>query len=270
MILAIDIGGTKTLVAGCDAKTGKITSESRFATPQLYKDFLSELANNVAKITTEFTEVVVAVPAKLDRANGVAIAFGNLKWKNVSIQADIAKITNAPVAIENDANLAALSEANRIQPLPHRALYITISTGIGCGIIIDGKLDPEFLDSEGGSMIFEHNGKLQPWEQFASGKAIVAQFGKRASEIDDPKAWQQIAQWFAIGIVDLISVLEPDVIIIGGGVGSHFSKFGEYLHKDVKKLATAMITVPSIVQATAPEEAVIYGCITYAQQHPNG
>lgn len=267
MILAIDIGGTKTLVAVCDINTNTIVSQYRFETPKLYKDFINELANNVAKITTTFTEVVVAVPARLDRTAGLAIAFGNLPWKNVPIQADIAKIVGVPVVIENDANLAALSEANRLQPLPHRVLYLTISTGIGSGIVKDGKLDPEFLDSEAGNMIFEHNGRLQPWEHFASGKAIVAQFGKRASDIDDPEAWQQIARWLAVGIVDLVSVLDPDVIVIGGGVGSHFAKFSGYLRKDVSDLTTALVNVPEIVQAVAPEEAVIYGCIIYAQQN---
>ena len=146
MILAIDIGGTKTLVAPCD-NNGNPIEELRFPTPQKYTDFKAELAKNVDSLTSDFTVVVAAVPGKLDRKNGVAVAFGNLPWKNVPIQSDIAKITGKKVFIENDANLAGLSEANRIKPLPHRALYITFSTGIGTGIITDGKLDPDFLDS---------------------------------------------------------------------------------------------------------------------------
>lgn len=268
MVLAIDIGGTKTLVAPCD-DAGNPLQELRFPTPQKYTDFKTELAKTVASLTSDFTVVVAAVPGKLDRKNGVAIAFGNLPWKNVPIQADIAKITGKKVFIENDANLAGLSEANRITPLPHRALYITFSTGIGTGIITDGTLDPDFLDSEGGSMLFEHNGKLEPWEKFASGKAIVAKYGKRASELDDPVAWKEIAKWFAIGIVDLTSVLEPDIIIIGGGVGTHYKKYETYLKQYITDLTPVLVNTPKIVPAHAAEEAVIFGCAVLAKQHGN-
>lgn len=266
MILAIDIGGTKTLIAPCD-EAGNPIAEIKFETPQKYEDFKKQLAANVATITTEYTLVVAAVPGKLDRSKGVALTFGNLPWKNVPIQADIAKITNKKVLIENDANLAGLSEANRISPLPHRVLYVTFSTGIGTGIITDGVLDPDFLDSEGGNMLFEHNGKLEPWEKFASGKAIVAKYGKRASELDDPKAWKEIARWFAIGIIDLASVLEPDVVVIGGGVGTHFKKYSHFLKEDIRILTPKMVSLPKIIPAVAAEEAVIFGCAVLAKQH---
>jgi predicted NBD/HSP70 family sugar kinase len=266
MILAIDIGGTKTLIAPCD-NNGNPVSEVKFETPQKYEDFKKELAANVATITTEYNLVVAAVPGKLDRQKGTAITFGNLPWKNVPIQADIAKITNKKVLIENDANLAGLSEANRISPLPHRALYVTFSTGIGTGIVTNGVLDPEFLDSEGGNMLFEHNGKLEPWEKFASGKAIVAKYGKRASDLDDPEAWKDIAKWFAIGIIDLSSVLEPDVVIIGGGVGTHFKKYGHFLKEYIHTLTPKIVSPPKVIPAAAAEEAVIFGCAVLAKQH---
>jgi glucokinase len=266
MILAIDIGGTKTLIAPCD-DAGTPLQEIKFETPQKYEDFKKELAANIVAITTDYSLVVAAVPGKLDRAKGVALTFGNLPWKNVPIQADIAKITNKKVLIENDANLAGLSEANRISPPMHRVLYVTISTGIGTGIVTDGVLDPEFLDSEGGSMLFEHNGILEPWEKFASGKAIVAQYGKRASELDDPKAWQEIAKWFAIGIIDLSSVLEPDVVVIGGGVGTHFKKYGHFLKEYIHSLTPKIVSPPKVIPAVAPEEAVLFGCALLAKQH---
>ena len=265
MILTIDIGNTKTLNTPCD-DAGNPLEELRFPTPQKYVDFKKQLADTVASLTSDFTVVVAAVPGRLDRGNGLAIAFGNLPWRNVPIQSDIAKITGKKVYIENDANLAGLSEANRIAPLPHRALYITISTGIGTGIITDGRLDPDFLDSEGGNMLFEHNGKLELWEKFASGKAIVAKYGKRASELEDPSAWKEIAKWFAIGIVNLTSVLEPDIIIIGGGVGTHYKKYEHYLKQYISDLTPALADIPKMVPATAPEEAVIFGCAELAKQ----
>lgn len=267
MIIAIDIGGTKTLVACCKPD-GTIVSEQRFETPKNYKDFLHELTDAFAKIPLKDRTITsVAAPGKIDRSSGNVVAFGNLPWQNVPLQKDIARICGTKVLIENDANLAGLSETHRLSPLPHRALYITFSTGIGTGLVTDGYLDPDFLDSEGGNMLFEHEGKLQIWEKFASGKAIVAKYGKRASELNDPKAWREIAKCFAVGIVDLTAVLEPDIIIIGGGVGSHFKKFGDFLQQEVNTLTPPIVNKPPIVPAKAPEQAVVYGCVILAKQH---
>lgn len=267
MITAIDIGGTKTLVATCK-KDGTIVNQERFETPPIYKDFIAELSKRLAAIPEKDRGItVVAAPGKIDRKNGNGLHFGNLPWKNVPLAQDIHKVTNTTVLIENDANLAGLSEAHNVKPLPHRSLYITISTGIGTGLVTDGYLDPDFLDSEGGQMLFEHNGKLEPWEKFGSGKAIVAKYGKRASDLDDPKAWQDISRWFAIGIVDLTAVLEPDVIIIGGGVGTHFKKYEKFLKQHIDELTPAVVDKPKIIPAAHAEEAVIFGCIILANQH---
>ena len=115
--------------------------------------------------------------------------------------------------------------------------------------------------------MFEHEGTLQKWEHFASGKAIVAKYGKRAADIDDPEAWRSIAKNIAVGIYNLCSVLDPDHIVIGGGVGSHFAKFRDFLFADLRALADPQVTIPPITQAVQPEQAVINGCIIYAKQH---
>ena len=266
MILAIDIGGTKTLIAPCDDQ-GKPIEEIKFPTPQKYTDFKKEFAANVATITTDYNLVVAAAPGKIDRQKGIAIAFGNLPWKNVPLKQDLEKLTGKKVLLENDANLAALAATHSIQPLPHKSLYVTISTGIGTGFVVDGVLDPEFLDSEGGHMLIAYNGKLTDWEHIASGKAIVAKYGKRAADIDDPKLWNDIAKDFAIGIIDLAAVFDPDIVLIGGGVGTHFHKYEKFLKQHVKELLPPLVDMPKIVAAPNPEEAVIYGCVILAKQY---
>lgn len=267
MIIAIDIGGTKTLVAVCKTD-GTIVAEQRFETPKEYKNFLAQLKNAFSQLPLKDCSLtVVAAPGKINRQNGTVVEFGNLPWKNVPLKKDVSALSKTDVLLENDANLAGLSEAHNLKPQPHRVLYITFSTGIGTGLVTDGSLDPEFLDSEGGHMLFEHDGKLQMWEKFASGKAIVATYGKRASELNDPKAWQQIAKWFALGIVDLTAVLEPDIIVIGGGVGSHFAKFGSFLQAEVNNLTPPLVNKPPIVPAKAAEQAVVYGCVVLANQY---
>lgn len=267
MYLTIDIGGTKTLLARMQ-KSGKIEESFKFPTPRRYADFIKELEDNVVKITTKPWEVVcVAAPGKIDREAGVAIAFGNLPWRDVPLRADIRKFTKADVLIENDAKLAALSEARLLNPPQKKVIYLTVSTGIGGGTVVDRKLDPDLVDAEVGHMLFEREGKLVKWESFASGRAIVQRFGKLASEIDDPAIWKIIARDLAIGILDIAANIYPDTIVIGGGVGSHFHKYGKFLRAELKKYEDPMVKIPEVVQAKHPEEAVIYGCYEMIKDH---
>lgn len=264
MYLGIDIGGTKTLVASLD-DNGVIQEQFRFPTPRMYGDFIRNLEENVAKLSTnKFIAAGVGIPGKLDRKKGIAVAFGNLPWKNIPIRDDIQKIVQIPVVIENDANLAGLSEAMLLKQYK-KVLYVTISTGIGTGYIVDQKIDPELADSEGGHMLLEHDGKLRAWEDFASGRAIVARFGKRASEITDAKTWHIIAHNIALGLIDFIAMVGPEVIVLGGGVSSHYDKFGDYLQNYLKQFDNPLITLPEIRVAARPEQAVIYGCYDLAK-----
>jgi predicted NBD/HSP70 family sugar kinase len=264
MYLGIDIGGTKTLVASLD-RDGVIQEEFRFPTPKLYKDFLKKLAENVANLSTnKFIAAGVGAPGKIERKHGVGVAFGNLPWRGVNLGEDIKTIAKCPVVVENDANLAGLSEAMLIKQY-RKVLYVTISTGINTGFIVDQQIDPNLADSEAGHMMLEHNGKLEAWEDFASGRAIVKRFGKRASEITDKHTWQIIAHDIAVGLIDLIAVIEPEVIVLGGGVSSHFDKFGDYLQNYLKQYDNPMITLPEIRVAMRPEQAVVYGCYDLAK-----
>jgi glucokinase len=265
MYLGIDIGGTKTLVARLSDQ-GVIEESYKFPTPSLYRDLLKELAKIVVKMSTkDFRAVGVAIPGKVNRDKGVGHAFGRLTWRDVPVQHDIKAIVNSPVVIDNDANLAGLSEAMLI-PQYERVLYVTVSTGIGTGIITNQEIDPEFADSEGGEIMLEYKGKLQKWEDFASGKAIVSRFGKKASEITDPKIWEIIANDLSVGFFDLIAFMQPNAIVIGGGVGTYLDRFKKPLLEALKKLETPITPIPPIYRAQRPEEAVIYGCYDLAKK----
>lgn len=261
MYLAVDIGATKVLLA-VFTKAGKLIEQRKFPTPEEYEELVTVFQNEVNQLENhDFERAVVAVPGRLDRLHGIGVAFGNRPWRNIPIQHDFEQVLGAPVVIENDAKLAALSEAMLIKNDFNKVLYVTISTGISAGLIINGVIEPSLADSESGQMWFEHNGKLQQWEDFASGQAIVATYGKRASEITDPKAWVDIAHNIALGLMQLIAVIQPEVIVLGGGVGTHFAKFKAPLLKELKKYELPIVPIPPIVRAKHPEEAVIYGCL---------
>lgn len=266
MYLGIDIGGTKTLIA-LFSKVGEVKKQAKFPTPDKYSDFLIQLKNNLAEFDIEKTySTVVAVPGKLDRKKGIALAYGNLTWGEEAIADDVKRITKTRVLIENDANLAGLYEANKLKHKFNRVLYVTISTGIGSGFIINGIIDPNFADAEVGQILLEHDGKLQRWEDFASGKAITKMFNKKASEITDKAAWYLISRNIALGLIDLIATLTPEIIVIGGGVGANLFKFEDKLIEELKIFANDMITIPPIQIADKPEEAVIFGCYEFARK----
>ena len=265
MYLAVDIGGTKVLLAvfGDD---GKVIEEVKFPTPKDYGEFLEELKVQIAGLKEhDFSAAGVGVPGVLDRNKGVVLVLGNLPWHNEPIQTDIKRLAHCPVVIENDAKVAGLFEAINIKKSYKKVLYLTIGTGIGIAVVVDGIIDVSIGDSGGKDMMVEHGGKLQAWESFASGRAIVDRYGKKAKDITDPEAWKTIAHNLAVGILDLLALTSPDVVIMGGGVGAHYSKFSKLLVEDLKKFETPLLPIPPILQAQAPEEAVIYGCYELAR-----
>jgi predicted NBD/HSP70 family sugar kinase len=264
MYLGIDIGGTKTLVATLNNE-GAISERVKFPTPKIYPEFLKELAKAVATLSTkEFIAAGVAAPGRVDRDHGVVVAFGNLPWKDIPLKRDIQRIVHCPAVVDNDANLAGLSEA-MLLPQHDAVLYVTVSTGIGTGIITNREINPELADSEGGEILLEYKGRLQKWEDFASGRAIVKQFGKRASDIADAKTWKTISRNIAVGLFDLITFIQPDAVVLGGGVGTHFDEFDDYLLKELKKFETPITPIPPLYRAKRPEEAVVYGCYDLAK-----
>ncbi|HSD56030.1 MAG TPA: ROK family protein [Candidatus Saccharimonadales bacterium] len=264
MYLGIDIGGTKTLIASL-TNEGVVKERVKFPTPKKYTEFLKEVSTVVANMSTkDFVATGVAAPGRIDRESGIAEAFGNLPWEDVPIKKDLKKIVHSPVAVDNDANLAGLSEAMLLKQY-ERVLYVTISTGIGTGVITNQTIDPAFEDSEGGRILLEHKGKLQKWEDFASGRAIVKRFGKRASDINDAATWKIISKDIAVGLFDLITFAQPDAIVLGGGVCTHLSKFENFLEAELARFETPLTPIPPLFRAQRPEEAVIYGCYDLAK-----
>jgi len=265
MYLGIDIGGTKTLLA-CLDDNGVITEQIKFQTSQDYQDFLRDLEDNVANLSTKsFIACCVGAPGRLDRKNGIGIAMGNLPWQNVPLRDDIQHVAQCPVIIENDAKLAALSEAMLLKDKYNRVAYLTISTGIGLGVIVDQKIEPTLIDAEAGKMPLEYHGKMVPWESFASGRAIVERYGRKAKDIKDEKTWTHIAHDIAIGLIDILAVVQPQVVVLGGSVATYFDRFDNLLLKALHTYEMPLIPIPPVIHAARPEAAVVYGCYDLAK-----
>lgn len=269
MIFGVDIGGTKTLIAQFNSD-GSIKKEVAFATPQDYSAFINELQKQAShfKDTTKNALACVGVPGLLDRKTGTVISLGNLPWVNESITHDIKDALGfKTVIIENDAKLAGLSEVKSMIRTPKRALYLTVSTGIGGALLVNGELSQDMIDMELGKTPLQFEGKLRHWEEFASGRAFVDAYGKSGDDTKDPKVWQSfVHDRLGPGIVAACSYLQVDTIIFGGGLGHHSARYASYIGPYLEKHLHAIVRRPSEYRsARHGRNAVIFGCYHHAR-----
>jgi glucokinase len=267
MILAVDTGGTKTIVARLTTD-GLIDATIRFATPKDPEAYLDQLVAGLKELRQGHTieMVVIAMPGTVK--NSVVTWCGNLPWSDFAIGRELeGRLPDLTVYVENDANLAGLGEVHALHPMPRSMLYVTVSTGIGTGIISYGKIANSWRLSEGGWMLVEYGGEIQPWERFASGNAIHQIYGHFARDINDAKTWKEIADRISRGFLSIIPLLQPEVIVIGGSIGTYFDRYEKYLEALLDERLPGHFTKPQLLRATHPEEAVIYGCYYYARDH---
>ncbi len=260
MKLAVDIGGTKVLMAVFD--NNQIIDQYKFETPKQYTEFLDEFKKSLINLKNYSIDIAaVAIPELINRKTFELIGGGNLHWQNVNIVTDLSNILNCQILLENDANLAALSEASYLKDRFNRVLYLTISTGIGGGLVINQKISQDNLNFEPGLMKLNHHNRLIRWESFASGRAIVNQYHQLAKDINDPIIWQEIANNILSGLMIIIPLIQPEVIVFGGSVGTYFDQYQEFLKNGLNKNIESFLLKPIILKAIHPEEAVVYGCI---------
>jgi glucokinase len=259
-VLAVDLGGTK-IYAALVGRDGKIINEDISPTMAArgfaaVADRILAGVDRVMPADERPAGIAIAVPAFIEPQTGKVIYSPNLKWRNVDIKNRIEDALGLPVWLENDANLAALGE--------HRCgagrnyddlVYITVSTGVGGGLILGGKLyggafggAGEFghmtVDADGPACSCENRGCL---EGLASGCAIsrdarrLAESGKgrgilslagsmegidarvvgQAAADGDAEAGEVLAQagrYLGIAIANVANLLNPGIFIIGGGV----------------------------------------------------
>lgn len=265
MLVTIDTGGTKTLISSF-GRDGKMGESIKFPTPGEPAEYAKMLKQVVRERYghKHVDAIIMAMPGVIDK--GVVKWAPNIGhgWQNVPVYKMLHDmLPGVPVLIENDVKLAGLGEARIMHPIPTSLMYISISTGIGIGVIEDGKIDKAMRKSEAGHMFIEYDGRVQRYESFASGKSIVKIYKKFAREITSKRTWRQIADRISRGLLVLVPVIQPDVIVFGGSVGTYYERYGAYLKEILANHLPDHIPSPKLVQAKHPEEAVVYGCYYY-------
>ena len=253
MILAIDIGGTKTLIA-LFSRNGRVLKKRKFKTAQGYKTFIHDLEANLGGFKARHIKAVtVAIPGVVQK--NYSVKFGNRNWDNIDLITPLQNLFSCPIWFENDANLAALYEGFR---LPGRTIFLTFSTGIGGGIVEHNRILPESSQFEPGHKIYEYDGKRREWEDIAAASAIENYYHvDRATNLRRKEALKDIANRISLGLPDIVHEYKPDTIILGGPMGKIFRAYSVYLPKDLGV---------KFRRPKRPNESVIYGCYRYTKQ----
>ena len=258
MILAIDIGGTKTLLA-LFSKSGHQKKHLKFTTPLKAHTFVNILLKNLNAFTlnSKIDKVVVAIPGIVQK--NYSFIFGNRPWQNLDLKTPIKSLFDCPIFFENDANLAALYESKSYSG---KTIFLTFSTGVGGGIIENGSITKKSQTFEPGHKIYDFNGIKSEWEDIASCKKITEDYNVLIKNIpNSPTINQDVTNRIVLGLTDIISEEKPDTIIIGGPIAQIFSRLKKPLKSALPKSS------PKIIGAKRPDESVIYGCYLYAKQH---
>lgn len=303
MIGAIDLGGTKVALGVAD-DDGRLVASTRFATrPERGPEaIVAEMAQGLAALApgASLSAIGVGSVGPLDLETGTILSPPNFPgWARVPLSAMLEAATGAPVSVDNDANAAALAEYRFGAGQGARCLvYATISTGIGGGVVIDGRLRHGL---GGGAGEFGHQtilpdgplcgcGNRGCLEALASGTAIA----RRARELNSPRMlalaggpedlhaghvaqaaaegdpaaaalWRETIEFLAIGLGNVVTTLAPDLVVLGGGV----TAVGEALFAPLReRLAARVRMLPVDRLALRPSalgaEVGLYGAIAVA------
>ncbi|MET3927384.1 ROK family protein [Devosia sp. 2618] len=285
--IGIDIGGSRLRAALIDA-SGTILARCETTTlaqagPEAVIAQVFDLVDQIAPKAerTALAGVGVACPGPLDTDTGRAMGIPTLAgWNDIPIARMIEAALGLPVRLENDGIAAAIGEwkfgAGR--GLQHLA-YITVSTGIGGGVVLDGKPLHGRMGMAGhvGHMTIVPDGTACPcgnrgcWEAYASGTA----FGQRiaqsvggnpksifaAARTGDAAALKLVAEeadWLGIGIANLLHLYSPDCVVIGGGISNGFDLLQPGIDARIQRNAmTAFRKVPIVVAGLGENAGLI-------------
>jgi glucokinase len=239
MLAGIDLGGTHVrvalarsdgnLIASVKTKTGIL------GTPQAMVDWAAAVIDS-HRGREKVRSITIAAPGPIDLKRGVLVNPPNLPWKNVPLEAMMSRATGARVHLANDADMAGLGEFHHGAGRGTKnMIYITWSTGVGGGLIIDGKLHRGAHGTAGeiGHMIVDPNGPIDNCgqrgclEAYIGGANLAKETGHPASELFAAAARGErharmvvegAARFMGIALISLTNTLDPEIFVIGGGV----------------------------------------------------
>ena len=252
-LFGVDIRSDETILALSDFNN-RIVARVSFETGSDPTAFLNKIGKEIRNLRTkhdtfiEFPGIGVSLPGLVDHHSGKFLLSVVLPWSNVPVVQLLGKATSLPVIIDNSARCSALAEIwhGKAQYAHVRhLLYVGVSTGLACGVVIDGGLYRGGNDTAGqfGHIAIDVNGpecrcgQRGCWDLYASDKATIKRYlelrgtgGRRVPTMrklvelveagDDAatEAVRETARYLGIGITGLINGLDPEVVVIGGEI----------------------------------------------------
>ena len=266
MYLLFDIGGTKMRLAiSRDDQT--IEEPKIIPTPQNFEEAIKQFKETAAELTKgeKITLAAGGVRAlgidKKSLANRPRLPL----WVGEPLYDRLAEAVNAPLFLENDADMAGLGEAARGGGKGYKIVaYLTISTRVGGSRIVEGKIDNNTMGFEPGYQII-HDEKVLG--DYISGRALENLYLNKPEDITDPQIWDKVARNLAIGLNNLTVLWSPELIILGGAVTQSIPL--EKVEKYLKQLLVAFPNPPMIVKSELGDAAGLYGALEYLKQNLN-
>ncbi|MBR2877694.1 MAG: ROK family protein [Clostridia bacterium] len=280
MRIGIDLGGT-TIKAGLVTEDGKIRYKSAIPTgaQRHYTEILADMAKLAIKVCEDtgysiddITSIGIGSPGSCDAKNGVLVYANNINFHNVPVREEMQKYINKPIYLENDANVAAYAEYCMGDKNEECFIAVTLGTGVGGGIIMNGKIFSGYNGAGGelGHMVIKKDGaactcgRKGCWEAYASASALIAQTKRAIIEnknsimndmidgnidrVDGKTAFdaakqgdkaalevvKKYAEYVGCGIANIINIFQPEKVVIGGGISNQ----GDYLLNPIKEYCT--------------------------------
>jgi len=231
IFVGLDIGGTKLMVAAADA-SGAILRRTRAATPLDLAEGLDLLHRMIAEVAAgdQVAAIGAAIGGPLDAERGIVSPLHQPHWRAVPLRALMEQRWGCRFYVDVDTNVAALGEYASGAVNRPRFLYITLSTGMGGGYLVDGVI---YRGMGGAHPEIGHQainfrcmypervscecGAPDCLEALISGNGIRRIYGKPAEQLDD-REWAEVAYNLGQGLRNLAAIYLPDLIILGGGV----------------------------------------------------
>jgi glucokinase len=261
LTIGVDVGGTK-VAAGVVDEHGKIIERVRWPTPSASPARTEQvIAGAITDLLGrhQVTAIGLGAAGFVDETGGTVRFAPNLAWRDEPLRQRVESLVGLPVVVENDANASAWAEVRFGAARGHEhVIFVAIGTGIGAGIVLDGRLyrGRWGMAGEPGHVRVVPDGRLCGcgnrgcWEQYASGSALVAEareYARRspgaavrllqlaggtpegitgaqvtgAALEGDPGAircFETVGGWLGQGLADLAAILDPACFVIGGGV----------------------------------------------------
>lgn len=231
VLVGLDIGGTKLLVAAAD-RSGAIVRRAQRPTPLALDAGLAALHALIAEVRgdDEIVAIGAAAGGPLDYERGVVSPLHQPEWRDVPLKQLFERAYGCPFAVDVDTNVAALGEYRWGGEPVERLLYLTLSTGMGGGLVVDGQI---YRGARGEHPEVGHQaipfrcahpervrcecGLDDCLEALISGNAIRRIYGKPAEQLA-PEEWAEVSYNLGQGLRNMATFYAPDVIAVGGGM----------------------------------------------------